>query len=372
MRAIVKLLTMLALCGAFHLGNQEEPSLAFVRQRGLQLGPQQLKKPLEPHSAVFIHAVAGIFTYRRKDRAGQTWGHGKEILLEMLETMYRVPKFVDHLDCIYICMLGAINDIIDAREAVIAAFVSRNRTIARKPRPRKTRIGSRFQSDYWPMDNVEKIRFVLEGENKFLWEFPTLSLLQYYASTVHSETKLLYLHTKGVRRNAPTDRTIHQWRRYMMYWLVETDICSQALDKGFYSCGALKKGGSRGHYGGNFWWVKSGFLSHRRPRIESIDWSVNKTGRERFGAEEYLLKGASLREHEDNHYCVHHTHQDMNMCPTPPRWYRLDAPSHKAKTNKSYEFRKNGNCFSASLMPNKHRSKNKEDWCFHDGFPTIV
>lgn len=374
------LLLLLALCGAIQpslQANQERPSLSFVKRYGLHLGPQHLKAPSGPHNAVFMHAAVGIFTYTRKDRVGQKWGYGKEILLEMLQTIYRVPKMVDHLDCIYISLLGSAADITDARDAIIARYgtSSENRTTARKPRLRKTkRIGSRFQSDYWPTNVKDKIRFVLEGHNKYMWEFPTLSLLQYYASVVHPDTKLLYLHTKGVRRNAATDRTIHQWRRYMMYWLVETDYCQQALDRGFYTCGALKKGGSRSNYGGNFWWVISNFLGGRRPRMEDIDWSVNRTGRERFGAEEYLLKDATAEEHATLHYCVHHTHQDMNVCPTPPRWYRLDTPaagSEEVNNQKKYVLRTSGNCFSPELLANKNKSKERKDWCFRDGFPAI-
>ena len=44
-------------------------------------------------------------------------------------------------------------------------------------------------------------------------------------------------------------------------------------------------------------------------------------GSYRFKAEEYLLSGASYETQVINHYCTHHTHQDMNVCSTPRHWY---------------------------------------------------
>lgn len=362
----------------------DKPSLGFVEKYGLKLGPQELKLPKGPHSAVFIHVAVGVFTYTRKDRVGQKWGYGKEILFEMLETMYKVPGFVDSLDTIYISLLGAPKDIVDARRSVNARFGSDNRTMAQERMPVKSRRKGKMKKInknlHWPKDVSDKIRFVLEGNNKWIWEFPTLSIMQYYASVVHPDSKLLYVHTKGVRRNAATDKTITQWRRYMMYWVVETGVCDQqALNSGYNTCGVLKRGGPRGNYGGNFWWTKSKYLSERRPRVQDIDWSVNKTLRERFGAEEYLLKDATPEEHSAKHYCVHHTHQDMNVCQTLPKWYRLDIPTPGEandveqgvmKEPRKYTMRPHGNCFYPAKLANKEKSKDPKDWCYTGRFPS--
>lgn len=379
---VVVVLSLFALVEGEENTPSNTPSLSFVERYGLHLGPQELKLPREPHNAAFIHSAVGVFAYTRKDRVGQKWGYGKEILFEMLETMYKVPGFVDSLDTIYICLLGAPEDILDARRSVNARFGSDNRTMAQERMPLRSRRKNRrkHKNLYWPKDVKDKIRFVLEGNNKYIWEFPTLSIMQYYASVVHPESKLLYVHTKGVRRNAASDKTITQWRRYMMYWMVESGVCyQQALESGYDTCGALKRGGPRGNYGGNFWWTKSKYLSERRPRMEDINWSVNETLMERFGAEEYLLKDATPEEHRSKHYCVHHTHQDMNVCQTFPKFYRLDIPTAEEANDvemrlrkpSKYTLRAHGNCFDPAKMANKGKSKDPKDWCFRDKFPSM-
>ncbi len=317
--------------------------------------PEQNK----PVRVAFIHAAVGVFTYSRKDRLGQQWGFGADILEEILDTLLKNRKLALSLDWIYIGLLGAESDLEETRERLSRKYktdvtLEEDLTSSTPTKRRGRRKNAR-----------KKIRIVLEGTNKYMWEFPTLSLIQTYASKVHPESEILYLHTKGVRRNAPSDDTIIQWRRYMLYWLVEHhDICRHVLAKGAYTCGANKKGGKSACYGGNFWWAKAGYLARKSPRVAEIDWSINRSDKARYGAEEWLLKGASDEEHRQNHYCVHHVHQDMRFCQIPLAWYALEA------LDIEYTYRENGNCFDKDKLPT-NTTKDVSTWCHKTGFPEI-
>lgn len=115
------------------------------------------------------------------------------------------------------------------------------------------------------------------------------------------------------------------WRRYMMYMLVERkEICFQALtltrnDKPiYYTCGVNKNLKHRGHYAGNFFWTVAEYLSGRPPVI--TDWSLSN----RFEAEGYLL-GDLNEQSAKAHYCVHHAmarnRHNMYGCRTPRHLY---------------------------------------------------
>jgi hypothetical protein len=45
----------------------------------------------DPHVAVFVHALVGVF---QKKRGGGTWGHGLEILLELLDQVRTASNYV--------------------------------------------------------------------------------------------------------------------------------------------------------------------------------------------------------------------------------------------------------------------------------------
>lgn len=331
----------------------------WVDSNGLKMRPIEFPPTNRPVRVAFIHAAVGVFTYTRKDRLGQTWGHGEDILIEIIDKILNNRRLVNSLDWVYIGMLGASSDIEETLEMLNSRY---------KTDVALTADGKKGYKRLRGRNNRKKIRVVLEGVNKYMWEFPTLSLLQTYASYVHPESEILYVHTKGVRRNAPSDDTITDWREYMLYWVVERhDLCRHVMSRGAQTCGAIKSGGDRACYGGNFWWAKAQYLSNKRPLIAKIDWSINITSTKRFGAEEWLLKNEYLKgikSEGSQHYCLHTVHQDMRFCHIPPEWYRLDL------LNKGYVYRENGNCWKFESLP-KNSTRDTATWCHKNGFPEV-
>jgi hypothetical protein len=118
----------------------------------------------KPHNAIFIHALIGIF----KTRNNNSWGYGLDILIEILTTIQKSNLL---LTCsgIYISLLGSLVDRIDAIK-VINKFI----------------ISNSIPSN--------KINIIIECDNIYLAELPTISIMQEYSELVHPDSKLLYMY----------------------------------------------------------------------------------------------------------------------------------------------------------------------------------
>ena len=171
------------------------------------------------HSAVFIHAMVGIF---KKKRGTGTWGHGLEILIELIDSLRESELYKEPNLRVMVSLLGNKEDLAEAISTL----------------------------NY----NYTDVTIVATSNNFENAEFPTLHALQTYANDTHHQSRLLYLHTKGVRRNGWNADYPVQWRRYMTFFLVDKyHVCKHALAVMKYStCGVLKQDGI---YQGNFWWT---------------------------------------------------------------------------------------------------------------------
>jgi hypothetical protein len=279
-----------------------------------------------------VHTIVGIF----KKKTGGTWGHGLEILNELLDTIEK-SGLLEEVRGVYISLLGTEADRSEARAA----------------------ISSR-----------KKVFVVVESSKAEYAEFPGLNALQLYANATDPYSRLLYMHTKGVRKNGFHPDYPVMWRRYMTYFLVEKyHACLTALKRktqdhqslnvytgisGYQTCGVLKQNSI---YQGNFWWSTAGWFSQRRPLISDLDWATWSTGN-RYAAEEYILK--DVPGDQSAHYCIHHTHHCMQCCPTHREMYE----------NVSVAFRATPNCFNPTKMkPNP--TKDPKTFCHSDTFPII-
>ena len=328
-------------------------------------------------SFIFIHACVGVFA---KKKGGGTWGHGQEILFEMLSDIAQQPLAV-HVSKVFIGLVGKHAD----------------RQMA------KSMIDLEFGTG--PLEN--KVSVVVESENIDESEFPTLNAAQEFSFSVHPHTKIAYMHTKGVRKNGIGNYP-NEWRQYMQYFLIERfELCFAALDYYHYcTCGALKQGKI---YAGNFWWTKAGYLSSRLPLLSSFTWSSAN----RYLAEEYLLNNMSsptsaICNHASSssgsgsgsahrlHYCTHHTHHNMQLCHSPREWYYRKEVNQLTHTTSSGStsspsspfvlasnqaasipsssvvlLRSNPQCYYRHLTPRSQTKHNASSWCHHNGFPTI-
>jgi hypothetical protein len=78
--------------------------------------------------------------------------------------------------------------------------------------------------------------------------------------------KYYYIHTKGVNHhNGPSEFYVHDWRKYMEYFVVEGwKDCVKDLDN-FDLAGVNYSEQNKPHFSGNFWWARSDYVSTHPP-----------------------------------------------------------------------------------------------------------
>lgn len=105
-----------------------------------------------------------------------------------------------------------------------------------------------------PCQIIDKVKIINYSPQIGFYEIPTLNLL-YLFSKFNPETKILYLHSKGITHTERQNNTINTWIEYMLYFLVDNHkLCIDLLD--YYNtlgCDMHKQ--PQLHYSGNFWWT---------------------------------------------------------------------------------------------------------------------
>lgn len=101
----------------------------------------------------------------------------------------------------------------------------------------------------------EKVTVINWSKDTKQFEKPTLNLVKYFAE--RHDSKILYLHTKGVTHGGNLSKVINDWRNYMLYFLVECGKdCLRVLNK-YDIVGVNYQQTPHKHYSGNFWWSNS-------------------------------------------------------------------------------------------------------------------
>ena len=292
------------------------------------MAPAALEKETTPQVSVFLHAAVGIF---HKRRGNGTWGYGEEILREMLHSIDN-SGLLEASTNVYIGLLGSMDDRKSAKE-VISAYSS-------------------------------KARVVVEAENLYFAEFPTLYMVENYTKhCAHNDTLVLYMHSKGMRNNqagggpdsegifsweAYSKQPAHSWRRYMQYFMIDKYASCHVLLRqyGYSTVGVLKQSVPV-LYAGNFWWTSISWLKKQFAwySLKSFEWNMGT----RMEAERMLMHGVSEEESSKYHYCIHHTHHNMYDCITYQEKYR---------NVKILPPRKMANCFSP--RKEKYKAKTKQ------------
>lgn len=241
------------------------------------IDPIHVVSTSESHSGVFvfIHGVVGVF---QKKKSPGSWGHGESILMELLATLTsdsnsdndgnkknnnKKGALINVVDRVFVSLLGSESDIMRC----LSNITDRG------------------------LNSTGKIQLLLTANNIYLSEIPTIYALEQFALGLGSAAKILYLHTKGVRKNGINAAYPADWRRYMVYFLVEHhSLCIRAIEEyGFQTCGVLKQ---RKIYAGNFWWSTAGFIQDRARRVgyqplANLAWNMDN----RYEAEvTYILK----------------------------------------------------------------------------------
>jgi hypothetical protein len=113
---------------------------------------------------------------------------------------------------------------------------------------------------------LHNLNFTCQG-----FEIPTIKILYELSKTLHKDAQILYMHTKGVSYKV-IPQSVTEYRRYMMYYLVEKHMsCYHLLKSGMIDVLGLNLRinatidvpyKNRGKFfEGNFWWANAGYLA---------------------------------------------------------------------------------------------------------------
>lgn len=109
----------------------------------------------------------------------------------------------------------------------------------------------------------DKVKLINYSHDGTLGEATTIRLLHSFCRE-HPESKVLYLHTKGISYRDSFE-TIDDWRRLMTYFVVERfEDCLKELESNdAVGCNLLES--PHRHFSGNFWWSNSRHIAKLEP-----------------------------------------------------------------------------------------------------------
>ncbi len=128
-------------------------------------------------------------------------------------------------------------------------------------------VGKSFEL---PLDQYSKLLLLYQDDNPKYYEVKTINYIKYIAERINPESRILYIHTKGVRKNGD-EVCVKSWRKLLEYWTVMNhDICLQYLlnydtvGSNVINMAPTNVESKRYlyyvnpshffHYSGNFWW----------------------------------------------------------------------------------------------------------------------
>ena len=148
-----------------------------------------------------------------------------------------------------------------------------------------------------PGQMAHKLRIINYSKNVNLFEKPTINLIHTF-SQFHRDTKILYMHTKGISYDPPHTH-ITDWKNYLMYFLVENHkICMDLLDN-YDSVGCNYHEKPLPHYSGNFWWANSNYIKGLNKITSNVRhdaewWILNNN----LAANKYVLYNTNVNHYE--------------------------------------------------------------------------
>jgi hypothetical protein len=147
-------------------------------------------------------------------------------------------------------------------------------------------------------ENFPSISLVQVSDSCRNFENPSILTLQGLVRQMRSDAHILYMHTKGISYS-PIPSSVHDWRRYMMYFLVEKhQACYHLLESGEIdvigtNIWKFLRDGSN-IIVGNFWWASVAYLQKLPDFAPADKYSpetfVLSTGKARFYSMHTVLK----------------------------------------------------------------------------------
>ena len=245
----------------------------------------------------------------------ETWIYNKESLLTKKPTFYREhPIYV----FIHVCSLhNGVEIFYDQLKAVIESglYEACKNVIVGV-------VGPAFPL---PTQQLPKIVLLYQDKNPKHYEVKTINYIQQMAEHLPEGSRIMYIHTKGVRKNGDA-RCVQSWRKMMEYWAVQRyDIALQYLTNyDTYGCNILNMCPSRVyqylyavnpthffHYSGNFWWARREHIM----RLPVIQHSLGKQSVDtRLRAENWVLSAMPKMKPFEVYYNKRYVHAYDTYC----------------------------------------------------------
>jgi hypothetical protein len=167
-------------------------------------------------------------------------------------------------------------------------------------------IGLPLDSKYTSLDS--RIQVIQCSSDPALFELPTLRLIHEFSLT-SPNTKILYLHTKGISypKGDPRYENGLDWINYMLHFLcTKSDECIKLLDSHDVA-GCNFSDLPKPHFSGNFWWATSKYL-------KTLDTELLT---DKMSAEWWLLsksaKKSLLWQSSKNHFLERYSKEEYNI-----------------------------------------------------------
>ena len=149
---------------------------------------------------------------------------------------------------IHSCSLRNSNDILDALVGAVQKIQLDHIFIIN--------IGNKISKVY--PGNVDIVEY---SHDTSLFEIPTLNMMHSFSKR-NPESKILYLHTKGVSYQTIPQKVV-DWTNMMLYFLINDD-CIKLLDR-HDIVGCNYKEDPHPHFSGNFWWTRARYVTTLKP-----------------------------------------------------------------------------------------------------------
>ncbi len=179
-----------------------------------------------------------------------------------------------------------------------------------------------------PIEKYNKIILLYQDNNPKYYEVKTINYIKYIADKVSDNARILYVHTKGVRKNGD-EVCVRSWRKLLEYYtIVNHDIALQYLMKNYDTVGSnvINMSPSTNpetrylyavnpnhffHYSGNFWWTTA---EHVR-RLPMLNHDPNKNAiSTRCRAENWILSALPHMSGFEMYYNKNYVHPYSTYC----------------------------------------------------------
>jgi hypothetical protein len=185
-------------------------------------------------------------------------------------------------------------------------------------------VGKKFDL---PIDKYPKMKLLYHDDNPKFYEVKTINYIQHISQYLPDNARVLYVHTKGVRKNGD-EVCVRSWRKLLEYWTINKhDIALQYLQNydtvgsnviNMSPAPAIKEQflfyvnpAHYFHYSGNFWWTTAQHI-RRLPQLAHDPANHSMSTRSR--AENWILSPMPNMRAFEMYYNKNYVHPYYLFC----------------------------------------------------------